>query len=176
MSSLICPNCNDECLEHYVTPPLAPGVGGVRHCGCFYDDCGEYHIGNTDIPSIEELEKMKPQPRKRRPSTPGDILRQEFLGPYEMTQGELANKIGVARRRIDEIVVGKRAITADTAIRFALFFGTTPEFWMSLQAAVDLWDCLHDRSKAKVYKQINAHLVAHGIVLPSVEDMIDGSK
>ena len=65
---------------------------------------------------------------------PGEILLEEFLSPMEISQNALARSIGVPPRRINEIVLGKRAVTADTALRLAHYFGTSEQFWMSLQA------------------------------------------
>ncbi len=64
---------------------------------------------------------------------PGEILLEEFLKPMGISQNRIANDIGVSPRRINEIVLGRRAITADTAIRLAYYFGTTEGFWMGLQ-------------------------------------------
>lgn len=64
---------------------------------------------------------------------PGEILIEEFLRPMEISQTRLANSIGVPPRRINEIVLGKRGITADTALRLAKVFGTSVQFWMGLQ-------------------------------------------
>ena len=64
---------------------------------------------------------------------PGEILMEEFLKPMNLSQNKLANAIGVAPRRINEIVLGKRAITADTALRLAKVFGNSVQFWMGLQ-------------------------------------------
>ena len=69
---------------------------------------------------------------------PGEILREEFLEPLGISQNRLAREIGVPPRRINEIVLEKRAITADTALRLALYFGTTAAFWMGLQTDYDL--------------------------------------
>jgi len=65
---------------------------------------------------------------------PGEVLLQEFLVPTGISQTDLARSIGVPPRRINEIVLGKRAITADTAVRLAHYFGTSEQFWMALQA------------------------------------------
>ena len=65
---------------------------------------------------------------------PGEILLEEFLIPMEISQNRLARDIGVPPRRINEIVHGKRAVTADTALRVARYFGTSEAFWMGLQA------------------------------------------
>ncbi len=69
---------------------------------------------------------------------PGEILLEEFLKPLDLSQNALARAIGVPPRRINEIVLGKRSITADTAIRLARHFGTSEQFWMGLQADFDL--------------------------------------
>ena len=72
------------------------------------------------------------------PIHPGEILAEEYLTPFGVTQHRLAVAIGVPPRRINEIVHGKRRISADTALRLARFFGTSERFWMNLQARYDL--------------------------------------
>lgn len=74
---------------------------------------------------------------------PGEILLEEFLRPLALSQNALARAIGVPPRRINEIVLGKRAITADTAIRLARHFGTSEKFWLGLQADYDLEEARH---------------------------------
>jgi len=69
---------------------------------------------------------------------PGEILLEEFLEPLEISQYRLAKDISVPARRINEIVLGKRSVTADTALRLGLYFDTSPEFWMNLQTYYDL--------------------------------------
>ncbi len=69
---------------------------------------------------------------------PGEVLSEEFLVPLGLSQNAVARAIGVAPRRINEIVHGKRSITADTALRLAKAFGTSAEFWMNLQVSYDL--------------------------------------
>tara|TARA_B100001939_G_C16848878_1_gene576504 strand:- start:340 stop:600 length:261 start_codon:yes stop_codon:yes gene_type:complete len=69
---------------------------------------------------------------------PGEVLREEFLRPNQLSQTKLANVIDVPLRRINEIVLGKRPVSADTAIRLAGHFGTSEKFWMGLQADYDL--------------------------------------
>ena len=76
--------------------------------------------------------------RKLDPIHPGEILLLEFLEPLELSQYRLAKDISVPPRRINEIVHGKRSVTADTALRLARYFGTTEAFWMNLQARYDL--------------------------------------
>ncbi len=69
---------------------------------------------------------------------PGEILLEEFLKPLSLSQNRLARDLGVPPRRINEIVLGKRAVTADTALRLARYFGTSEKFWLGLQADFDL--------------------------------------
>lgn len=72
------------------------------------------------------------------PIHPGEVLMEDFIKGYEITQNKLAVAIGVPPRRINEIVHGKRGITADTAVRLARYFGTSAEFWMNLQSHYEL--------------------------------------
>lgn len=72
------------------------------------------------------------------PIHPGEVLMEEFLEPLKVSQNRLAVAIGVPPRRINEIVHGKRRITADTALRLARYFGTTDRFWLNLQTRFDL--------------------------------------
>jgi len=75
---------------------------------------------------------------------PGEMLREEFLIPLGISQNALALRIRVPATRIGEIIHGKRAVTPDTALRLARFFGNSPEFWLNLQRRVDLWEALHN--------------------------------
>ena len=76
--------------------------------------------------------------RKLTPIHPGEVLQADFLEPLELSQYRLAHDLSVPPRRINEIVHGKRAISADTALRLARYFGTTDRFWLNLQARFDL--------------------------------------
>jgi antitoxin HigA-1 len=75
---------------------------------------------------------------KLSPIHPGEVLLEEFIKPMNLSQNRLAIDIGVDARRINEIVLGKRSVTADTALRLARYFGNSPQFWMGLQAQYDL--------------------------------------
>lgn len=91
--------------------------------------------------------------RKLSPIHPGEVLLADFLEPLELSQYRLAHDISVPPRRINEIVHGNRAITADTALRLARYFGTSERFWLNLQARYDLEierDRLGDRLKHEV--------------------------
>ena len=72
------------------------------------------------------------------PVTPGEMLKEEFLAEYQLSQNQLARAIGISPNRIVDIVHNRRRITADTALRLALYFGNSPEFWMNLQTSYDL--------------------------------------
>ena len=81
---------------------------------------------------------------KLNPVHSGEILLEEFPKPMNISQNRLALSIGVHPRRINEVVLGKRSITADTALRLARFFGTTPQFWMGLQSNYELDRAMDD--------------------------------
>jgi addiction module HigA family antidote len=72
------------------------------------------------------------------PVTPGEMLKEEFLEEYGLTQNQLAKAVGISPNRIAEIVNNRRRITADTALRLSLYFGNSPEFWLNLQTHYDL--------------------------------------
>jgi addiction module HigA family antidote len=84
---------------------------------------------------------------KLAPIHPGEILREEFMTPHGLSQNALARALGVPPRRINEIVLEKRGITADTALRLARFFNTTAELWAGLQADYDLRLARHDKAR-----------------------------
>ena len=76
--------------------------------------------------------------RKLKPITPGEVLLIEFLKPLGLSQSRLARDLNVPARRVNDIVQGRRAITPDTALRLAVYFRMTPEFWINLQSHYDL--------------------------------------
>ena len=80
--------------------------------------------------------------RRRRPTHPGELLREEILPGARITQGDLAKRMGVSRRTVNEICQERRGVSADMAHRLARVLNTTPELWMNMQAAVDVWDAL----------------------------------
>jgi len=93
--------------------------------------------------------------RKLSPVHPGEVLFEEFLKPMDLSQNRLALAIGVHPRRINEIVLGKRSVTADTALRLARYFGTSPQFWLGLQMDYDL-DVASDRLGNRLDHEIKA--------------------
>jgi len=96
---------------------------------------------------------------KLPPVHPGEILLEEFLKPLELSQNRLGLSLGVHPRRINEIVLGKRRVTAETALRLSRYFGTTPEFWLGLQAAYDL-DVAADRLGERLEREVQVRQVS----------------
>ena len=94
--------------------------------------------------------------QKLHPVHPGEVLLEEFLRPMNISQNKLAISISVPARRINEIVLEKRGVTADTALRLARFFGTSAEFWLGLQAQHDL-DIASDRLGERLDREVVAY-------------------
>lgn len=94
---------------------------------------------------------------KLHPVHPGEVLLEEFLKPMKLSQNRLALDIGVHPRRINEIVLGKRGITADTALRLARYFRTSPQFWLGLQTDYDL-DIAIDELGDRLEKEVKTHV------------------
>lgn len=93
------------------------------------------------------------------PVHPGETLREDFLKPLALTANRLAIELQVPVTRVNDIVRGKRAITADTALRLARYFGTTPQFWMNLQANYDL-ELAQDKRGSEIADRIRPHRAA----------------
>lgn len=86
--------------------------------------------------------------RTRRPTPPGEILAEHYLEPRGITISALADAAGLSRKHLSYIVNGRAGVTADTAVRLASVLGTTPQLWLNLQNAVDIWDSqqsLHEK-------------------------------
>ena len=94
--------------------------------------------------------------KKLSPVHPGEVLEEEFLKPLELSQHRLALDIGVDPRRINEIVLRKRRLTANTALRLGRYFDTSPEFWLGLQAQYDL-DVEEDELGDKLEKEVRVY-------------------
>src|SRR5712675_87619 len=88
--------------------------------------------------TVGGTEKMEMTEDEFAPVTPGEMLKDEFLAEYGLSQNHLAKAIGISPNRIAEIVNNRRRITAETALRLSLYFGNSPEFWMNLQSHYDL--------------------------------------
>jgi addiction module HigA family antidote len=95
---------------------------------------------------------------KLNPIHPGEVLFEEFLKPMGLSQNQLAISIGVPARRINEIVLGKRRITADTALRLARYFDMSPQFWLGLQMDYDL-DVTADQLADRLEREVRPHTV-----------------
>ena len=100
--------------------------------------------------------------KKIQPIHPGEILMEEFLTPLGLSQNQLANDIGVPPRRINEIVHGKRRITADTALRLAHYFKMSQQFWLGLQMDYDL-DVEEDKLAVRLKKEVSTYELVHKI-------------
>ena len=106
-------------------------------------DGGLASIGNDRMRTMSNSKRNDPVLKNddvaaRAPTLPGEVLREEFLKAYGITQERLADAMGVSRFRVNEVINGKRAVTAETALLLAVALGTSPEFWLNLQRAVDL--------------------------------------
>jgi addiction module HigA family antidote len=87
---------------------------------------------------------------------PGDILKTEFMEPLALSSYRLAKDLHVSAPRVNDLVRGKRSITADTAMRLSRYFGNSAQFWMNLQNKHDIWLAAQDRSLAKVKPRVKA--------------------
>jgi addiction module HigA family antidote len=93
-------------------------------------------------------------PADRAPTSPGEMLLEEFLKPLGMTQPEFADRIGVSYVRLNEIINGRRGITPSTALRLAKALGTAPQFWLNGQHALDLYRAFHDEEEIREVERI----------------------
>jgi addiction module HigA family antidote len=92
-------------------------------------------------------------PTNRRPISPGAILREDFLEPLGLTQGQAATALGIDRTSLNELLNGRRAVTAGMALRLGHAFKTSPQYWLNLQTAVDLYDAQHSELAAQVQRR-----------------------
>ena len=91
-------------------------------------------------------------PRNRPPTHPGEMLFEEFVKPLDMTQTELASRLGVSYPRLNEIIKGRRSVTPDTALRLSRVLGISADFWLGLQQDWDLWHAMNGPEAKKIYK------------------------
>lgn len=90
---------------------------------------------------------------KRRPVSVGEMITEEFLAPLELTQGKLAQAMGVSRKTVNELCTGKRTVTVDTALLLAKVFENAPDFWLNLQRRNDIWAIMHTpKRKTRIEK------------------------
>ena len=109
--------------------------------------------------TVGDTEEMEMTEDEFAPVTPGEMLKDEFLAEYGLSQNHLAKAIGISPNRIAEIVNNRRRITADTALRLSLYFGNSPEFWMNLQTHYDL-KMARQNLDPKAIKRIKAQRAA----------------
>lgn len=93
---------------------------------------------------------------KRKPTHPGAVLREDVLPALEMSQTELAKRLGVSRLSVSELLLEKRALSADMAVRIAILTNTTPESWLRMQQALDLWELERDPKRYKHIEPVAA--------------------
>ena len=93
---------------------------------------------------------------KRKPTHPGEVLREDVLPALKMTQAELAKRIGVSRLSVSELLLEKRALSADMAVRIARLTSTTPESWLRMQEALDLWELERDEKRYRGIEPVAA--------------------
>jgi len=86
--------------------------------------------------------------RKIAPTHPGEMLREDFMPDYSQTTTSLAEKLGVSRQTVNELLLERRAVSPDMALRLSRLFGNTPEFWLNAQRAVDLWKAQRENRHA----------------------------
>lgn len=94
-------------------------------------------------------------PKKRPPTHPGEMLLKEFLEPLEISQKEFAEHLGWTYARLNEIVNGRRGVTADSALAFGEALKTDPEFWLNLQRDWDLWQSMQTHKKIRPLKKVS---------------------
>ena len=113
--------------------------------------------GNNGL-SLREVAMAIPntKPRKIRPTHPGEMLRDDFMPDYNLTVTSLAEKLGVSRQTINELLNEDRAVSSTMALRLSKLFGNTPEFWLNAQLAVELWEaqkrCRKDLERIRMLK------------------------
>lgn len=103
------------------------------------------------------------RPMLRRPTHPGEMLRQDFMPDCGLTVAGLAEAVGVSRQSINELLRGRRAVSPAMALRLSRLFGNTPEFWLNAQRAVDLWDAAQSiQDEVARIKPLRARLLRPG--------------
>ena len=92
-------------------------------------------------------------PSNRRPVTPGTVLREDFLEPLCLTQGRAAEALGIDRTSLNELLNGRRNVTTEMALRLSHAFATSPQYWLNLQIALDLFDAQQSEVAAEIESQ-----------------------
>lgn len=98
---------------------------------------------------------------KRKPASVGEILTEEFMTPLGLTQGALAEAMGVQRKHVNELCNDRRSVTAPTALILARVFETSPDFWLNIQRRTDLWQAMHDpKEQARIERATPVRVAA----------------
>lgn len=97
---------------------------------------------------------------KRKPATVGEILIEEFMAPMGLTQGALADAMGVQRKHVNELCNERRGVTAPTALILARVFGNSPDFWLNVQRRSDLWEAMHSPRERERIERARPLIVA----------------
>jgi len=100
----------------------------------------------TDNPTVRRL------PKNRPPTHPGEMLLEEFIKPLNLTQTEVAHRLGVSYPRLNEIIKGRRRVTPDTALRLAQVLGMSADFWLGLQQDWDLWQAINRPESQQIFQ------------------------
>jgi antitoxin HigA-1 len=100
---------------------------------------------------------------KRKPASVGEILVEEFMEPMGLTQGALADAMGVQRKHVNELCNNRRNVTAPTALILARVFGNSPDFWLNVQRRSDLWDAMHSPRERERIERARALTAAAGV-------------
>jgi addiction module HigA family antidote len=95
---------------------------------------------DINVQESEEMSIPNTRPMRRRPTHPGEMLREEFLPDYQLSATALAKAAGISPRLMRELLSERRPLSPDMALRFAKLFGTSADYWLNMQRAVDLWD------------------------------------
>ena len=97
------------------------------------------------------------EPREIEPTHPGEMLREDFMLDFNLTTAELAEKLNVSRQTVNELLLKRRAVSPNMALRLSRLFGNTPEFWLNVQRACDLWKAQKEHAREiKRIKPLNA--------------------
>jgi antitoxin HigA-1 len=130
-----------------------PGVSICTEC---VEMCNEVIADsrNGSTAWLARGDSIKTKPTDREPTPPGEMLMEEFVKPLGLTQAELAAKLRMPRVAVNAIINGRRSITPGIAMRLARALGTTPEFWLNGQTAVDLYRAEHDEDQIRIVEMI----------------------